>query len=210
MAKQLSKVEIDGVEALFYDEIMHLISGFTYQRFIEKVIKDMDISINDTILDLGCGTAKNICLMKNYTDGLIVGFDTSKNMIRQAKRRCRRKNVKIFYHDIRKPHPFRNQFDIAFISFVLHGFIDSDRDKIIKNAYDSLKEGGRFCILDYNEFDLEDKNIFVKAVFKYGECPLASEFIKIDLKEKLRSFGFKTFREYHYYSSLVRLLIANK
>ncbi|WP_033378649.1 class I SAM-dependent methyltransferase [Hippea alviniae] len=210
MAKKLSKVEIDGIEALFYDEIMQLISGFTYQKFIEKVIRDMNISINDTILDFGSGTAKNICLMKNYTDGLIVGFDTSKNMIRQAKKRCKGKNVKIFYHDIRKPHPFKNQFDIVFVSFVLHGFIDSDRNRIIKNAYESLKEGGKFCILDYNEFDLESKNIFVKAVFKYGECPLASEFIKIDLKRKLKDFGFKTFEEHLYYSSLVRLLIANK
>jgi len=208
--KKLSKVEIDGLEALLYDELTLLMSGFTYNSFIKDVIDKMNIGIEESILDFGCGTGKNICLMKNYTQGLIIGFDTSKNMLKQAKNRCIGKNVKIYYHDIRKPHPFIEQFDVVFISFVLHGFIDLERNRIITNAFNSLKDGGRFCILDYNEFNLDKKNSLIKTVFKYGECPLAGEFIKIDLKKRLRGFGFTKFEEYLYYSKLVRLLIAYK
>ncbi len=210
MEKKISKVEIDGLEAIFYDELTLLMSGFTYNRFIKDAISKINIGVSDDILDFGCGTGKNLCIMGNYTQGLLVGFDTSKMMIKQAKAKCRGRNAKIFYHDIRKPNPFIEQFDIVFISFVLHGFVDSDRDKIINNAFNSLKKGGRFCILDYNEFNLEEKNIFVRTVFKYGECPLASEFIRIDLKEKLRSFGFLKFEEHLYYSEIVRLLVAYK
>jgi len=210
MGRKLSKVEIDGFEALLYDELTLIMSGFTYNRFIKDVISKINIGVSDSILDFGCGTGKNLCIMENYTQGLLVGFDTSKNMIKQAKTKCRRKNAKIFFHDIRKPNPFIEQFDIVFISFVLHGFIDSDRDKIIKNAFCSLKKGGRFCILDYNEFNLREKSFFVRAIFKYGECPLASEFIEIDLREKLKGFGFSKFEEHLYYSDLVRLLIAYK
>ncbi len=210
MDKKISKVEIDGLEALFYDEMTLLLSGFTYDRFIKDAISKMNIGISDTILDFGCGTGKNLCIMRNYTQGLIVGFDTSTNMIRQAKAKCKNTNTRIFYHDIRKPSPFLAQFDIVFISFVLHGFVDKERDMIIENAFNSLKPGGRFCILDYNEFDLNKKNLLVRAIFKYGECPLASEFIKIDLKNKLKGFGFKQFEEHLYYSDLVRLLIAYK
>ncbi|AEA33822.1 class I SAM-dependent methyltransferase [Hippea maritima] len=210
MSKQLSKVEIDGWEALAYDSIMKLISGFSYDRFIGKVVDDLNIKPNDAVLDLGCGTAKNLCLIAKYTTALCVGFDTSRNMIRQAKKRCKDRNVKIFYQDIRKPHPFYDMFDVVFISFVLHGFIDRERDLIIKNAYNSLKKGGRFCVLDYNEFDLKSQNPFVKAVFKYGECPLASEFIGLNLKDKLSLFGFDNFEEHYYYSGYVRLLIGEK
>ena len=210
MEKKISKVEIDGLEAIFYDELTLLMSGFTYNRFIKDAISKINIGVSDDILDFGCGTGKNLCIMGNYTQGLLVGFDTSKMMIKQAKAKCRGRNAKIFFHDIRKPNPFVEQFDIVFISFVLHGFVDSDRDKIINNAFNSLKKGGRFCILDYNEFNLEEKNIFVRTVFKYGECPLASEFIRIDLKEKLRSFGFLKFEEHLYYSEIVRLLVAYK
>ncbi len=210
MAKKLSKVEIDGIEALFYDELVQVMSGFTYGRFINDVVDRLNIGLSEGVLDFGCGTGKNLCLIKNYTRSLCVGFDTSKNMIKQAKEKCKGKNVRIFFHDIRNPHPFIEQFDVVFISFVLHGFVDSDRNKIIENAFNSLKDGGRFCILDYNEFNLKDKSIFVRAVFKYGECPLASEFIGIDLKRKLRGFGFVKFEEHLYYSNLVRLLVAYK
>ena len=210
MEKKISKVEIDGLEALFYDELILAMSGFTYNRFIKEVISKTNIGVSETVLDFGCGTGKNLCMMRNYTQGLIAGFDTSKYMIKQAKEKCKNTNTHIFYHDIRKPNPFLNQFDIVFISFVLHGFIDKERDVIIKNAFDSLNSNGRFCILDYNEFDLNDKDPLAKAIFKYGECPLASEFIKIDLKSKLRKIGFKHFEEHLYYSDLVRLLIAYK
>ncbi len=210
MDRKISKVEIDGLEALFYDELTLLLSGFTYNRFIKDAISKINLGISDTVLDFGCGTGKNLCIMRNYTQGLIVGFDTSKYMIKQAKKRCKNINTHIFYHDIRKPNPFIDLFDVVFISFVLHGFIDKERDMIISNAFNSLNSNGRFCILDYNEFDLDKKNPLIRAIFKYGECPLASEFIKIDLKNKLRKFGFRHFEEHLYYSNLVRLLIAYK
>ncbi len=211
MEKKLSKVEVKGIEALMYDKLMVVLSGFSYDRFIKKVIEDMGIEKNDKIIDFGSGTAKNICLMNKYTNNPIVGLDIGSEMLYVSKKRCKEyKNVKIFYHDIRSKTPFVEEFDKAFISFVLHGFIDSQRNEIIKNAYEALKPKGKFCILDYNEFDLNKKNPFVRWVFKYGECPLASEFIGIDLKKKLKEAGFKHFEEHLYYSTLVRLLIAEK
>ncbi len=211
MQKKLSKVEVKGLEAILYDRLMVILSGFSYDRFIKKVIEDMNISKRDKIMDFGCGTAKNICIMNGYTNNLIVGLDIGSEMLTISKKRCKNiKNVKIFCHDIRDKTPFIEEFDKTFISFVLHGFIDEERDKIIKNAYDILKPGGKFCILDYNEFNVDKKSPFVRWVFKYGECPLASEFIKIDLKKKLSAFGFRAFEEHLYYSNLVRLLIAEK
>ncbi|WP_035588538.1 class I SAM-dependent methyltransferase [Hippea jasoniae] len=210
MEKKISKVEIDGFEAHIYDFMMQLLSGFTYNKFMKTVINQLKIKNNENVVDFGCGTAKNLCMIQQLTNRDVVGFDTSKEMIRIAKNRCENKNVRIFYHDIRKLAPFKNYFDVAFISFVLHGFIDSQRDMIIKNASELLKTGGRFCILDYNEFDLNKANPIVKFAFKYGECPLASEFIRIDLKSKLKRFGFVDFKEYYHYLGYVRLLVAYK
>ncbi len=209
--KKLSKVEVKGAEAYFYDELMQVLSGFSYNRFINKAVQDLHIKNNEKILDLGSGSGKNICIMNNYTKNLIVGFDKGSTMLAKSKKRCKPYgNVKIFYHDIREPSPFYEDFDLVFISFALHGFVDNDRDKIIKNAYNYLKKGGRLCILDYNEFNIDEKNIFIKYVFKYGECPLASEFININLREKLSKFGFNEFRNSYYYSNLVRLAVAYK
>ncbi len=211
MDRQLSKVEVKGLEAVLYDQLMLILSGFTYSNFIKQVIKDMDIRINDKIIDFGSGTGKNICLMRQYTNNMIIGLDKGREMLKQSKKRCKRfNNIKIFYHDIRHKTPFIEEFNAVFISFVIHGFIDQDRDKIIEHAYSTLKPNGSLFILDYNEFDINSKNEFVKLVFKYGECPLASEFINIDFKQKLKGFGFNNFKEFYYYSNLVRLLIAKK
>ncbi len=211
MEAQISKVEVKGIEALFYDQIMSILTGFSYDYFIRKAIEDMRIEKNDKIMDLGSGTAKNICIMKKYTDSLIVGLDKGREMLYVSKKRCANyNNVKIFCHDIRDKTPFIDEFDKVFISFVLHGFIDDDRNKIIESAYSSLKKGGKFYILDYNEFDINNKSSLVKLFFKYGECPLASEFIRLNIKEKLKSFGFIEFEEHYYYLNLVRLLIATK
>ena len=211
MERKISKVEVEGLEALFYDEIMQLISGFSYNRFIKKCIRDMHIQPNESVLDLGSGTGKNICIIGNYSNSLIVGLDKGTNMLKISKKRCRKyNNVKIFYHDIRKQTPFYEQFDIAFISFVLHGFIDNERDMIINNAFNALNNGGRFCILDYDEFDLDKENMLIKWVFNYGECPLAKDFIKKDLRKRLQNAGFKSFKQFDYYGHHVRLLIAQK
>ncbi len=211
MERKMSKVEIEGLEALFYDEITQLISGFSYNKFIRKCIRDMHIQPNENVLDLGSGTGKNICIISSYSHSSIVGLDKGINMLKISKKRCRKQNnVKMFYHDIRKRTPFYKQFDTAFISFVLHGFIDSERNMIIHNAFDALKDGGRLCILDYNEFDLDKENVLIKWVFNYGECPLAKDFIKKDLKKKLKNAGFKSFKQFDYYGHHVRLLIAQK
>ncbi|HDQ15924.1 MAG TPA: class I SAM-dependent methyltransferase, partial [Bacteroidetes bacterium] len=41
------------------------------------------------------------------------------------------------------------QYDIVFISFVIHGFPNEIRKTVIKNAFNHLKPNGRFIILDF-------------------------------------------------------------
>ncbi|OSS41845.1 methyltransferase, UbiE-COQ5 family [Desulfurella amilsii] len=207
--KSLSKVEVKGLEALFYDELISLVSGFTYKKFLTQVINDMNIRQNQSILDFGCGSAMALCNFLTHTKGQIIGLDIGKTMLYRAYKKCKYyKNVKIFKHDIRKKTPFL--VDKVFISFVLHGFEPKDREKIINSAYANLKQNGEFCILDYNEFDYYNKPLLFKKLFDHFECPLAVDFINIPIKEILRSVGFSGFYEYYYYRGLVRLLVAKK
>lgn len=207
--KKLSKVEVKGLEAIFYDELIALASGFSYKKFLRKVIKDMHIRENHSILDFGCGTAMALCNFSKYTKGQIIGLDLGKRMLSRAIKKCHLyKNVVIFNHDIRKKTPFI--VDEVFISFVLHGFEMPDRIKIINNAYANLKKNGEFCILDYNEFDYLGKPLWFRKLFEHFECPLAVDFINTPIKEILRNIGFNNFYEYYYYNGIVRLLVAKK
>jgi len=208
-----SRVEIHGAEARHYDLLMNIITFGTYPVFIRRVIRDLAIGRSDAILDLGAGTGRNACLMLRYLspEGRILGLDVSEEMLVQARRRCRRyPNVSFENRRIEAPLPYRGEFDKVFISFVLHGLIQEDRLNVVRNAWEALKPGGEFLILDYNELDLGTSSLITRYIFERIECPLAADFVSRDWKSILADQGFSEFRTHLYYRGNVRLLKAKK
>ncbi|MBN1438872.1 MAG: class I SAM-dependent methyltransferase [Anaerolineales bacterium] len=208
-----SKVEVKGLEARYYDALMNGITGGTYPIFIRQVVRDMGIRPQDAILDLGSGSGRNACLMARYlsAQGRILGLDIEPEMLRQAQRRCRNlPNVAMEKRRIEEALPYRNEFDKAFISFVLHGFIQEDRLRIAENVHRALRPGGQFLILDYDEFEPDRSFWPVRFAFRRIECPLATDFVRRDWKAILRENGFGDFQVHRYYFGYVRLLAAKK
>jgi len=176
-----SKVEISKLTAKYYDILMDIITFGGYSLFIKKAIRLMNIKSNDRIIDLEAGTGRNACLMMDYlsTKGELIGLDISNEMIAQFKRRCASFiNVKIINQRIDEPLTYENKFDKVFISFVLHGFPQGVRRKIIRNAFKALKKNGEFFILDYNEFSVKEMPFYLKIPFKLIECPYAFDFVE--------------------------------
>ena len=207
-----SKVEVTGFEARYYDLLMNTITGGTYPFFIRNAIREMQIQQGDNILVFGAGTGRNMDLMDKYLSGKgrIIGLDVGPEMLEQAQRRfADHPYITIEKQRIEETLPYQGEFDKVFISFVLHGFIQEDRLKIIANAQSALRPGGEFIILDYNEFDLKQSPWPVRFVFKM-ECPLATDFIGRDLQAVLRGQGFDEFRVCSHYLGYVRLLAARK
>ena len=207
-----SKVEVTGFEARNYDSMMNLITIGTYPFFIHRVIKEIAINPDDHILLLGSGTGRNACLMRKYlsSQGAILGLDIGEEMLRQAHHRFRHfPNVTFEKQRIEKPLPYKDEFDKVFISFVLHGFIQENRLKIISNAHRALHSGGKFIILDYNEFDPAESSWLVQSVFKM-ECPLATDFVLRDWQSILKNNGFHDFRKNSHYFGYVQLLNSSK
>jgi len=210
---QRSHIEVGGWAAHHYDLTMDLLLVGRYQAFIEKAIARMDIRQGDAILDLGSGTGRNICVMLKVlgSTGRVVGVDINQEMLRQAQQRCRgHPQVSFLNRRIEEPLPFHEEFDKAFISFTLHGFEDEDKERVIANAYQALKPGGIFWILDYNEFDLDQQWFPFRWAFRRFECELTSEFLSLDLKGMLARQGFGHFVPYLFLRGYVRLLGAEK
>jgi ubiquinone/menaquinone biosynthesis C-methylase UbiE len=208
-----SKVEVDGFEARHYDLLMNLITAGTYPFFIRRVVRDMAIQPEDAILDLGSGSGRNACLMARYLSGggRIVGLDIGVEMLAQARRRCRYlPNVTMEKQRIEETLHYREEFDKVFISFVLHGFVQEDRLRIVDNVYRALRPGGQFLVLDYNEFKPEQSFWPVRFAFSHLECPLATDFVRRDWRAVLRERGFGDFQVHCYYFGYVRLLGAEK
>ncbi len=173
----------------------------------------MDIQPGQSVLDLGSGTGRNDCLMakKVGSKGKVLGLDISKEMLSLSRKRCRPyPNVSFTEERIEAPLTYQDEFDRVFISFVLHGFEDHQKIKIISNAYQALKIGGVFCIFDYNEFDLGRLWFPLRWAFVHGECQLALEFLRLNLKKMLVKEGFVSLEEELFLKGHLRLLKAAK
>ncbi|MBL7086176.1 MAG: class I SAM-dependent methyltransferase [Candidatus Cloacimonetes bacterium] len=208
-----SKVELTPSLAKNYDIIMNIASFGLYARFIHKAIKSMGISPDDKILDFGAGTGRNALLMNKYLSdkGEILGLEISEKMIAKFNENTKGiQNLKIAKMSIDEPLHFENKFDKVFISFVLHGFPQEVREQIIRNAFNMLKEGGQFIILDFNEFILKDTPFYFRIPFKKIECKYAFDFVEKDWKNILHTYGFNRFEEIYFFQKYVRLLKAKK
>jgi len=208
-----SKVEVSGFTARYYDILMDVITLGAYSSFIQKAIQLMEIKPDDRIIDLGSGTGRNACLMMKYlsSKGELIGHDISSEMIAQFKRKCAGlANAKIINQRIDTPLPYENEFDKAFISFVLHGFPQENRKQIIRNVFKALKKHGEFFILDYNEFLLKETPFYLKIPFKLIECPYAFDFIEKDWQKILAEEGFSHFEKHLFFGGYIRLLKAVK
>ncbi|MHC2994512.1 MAG: class I SAM-dependent methyltransferase [Candidatus Atribacteria bacterium] len=204
-----SKVEISRLTAKYYNTLMDIITFGAYSSFIQKVIRLINIKPNDRIIDLGAGTGRNACLMMNYLSakGELIALDISREMIAQFERRCASfANAKIINQRIDKPLPYKDEFDKAFISFVLHGFPQGVRRQIIRNAFKALKKNGEFFILDYNEFSVKGMPFYSKIPFKLTECPYAFDFVEKNWQKILAGEGFSHFEKHLFFRDYVRLL----
>jgi len=208
-----SGIELSKFIASNYDKLMNIASFGKYKGFINKAIKDLGIKPNEKILDMGCGTGRNILLMNKYLsdDSLLTGLDISKDMEKQFNFNCKQfSNIKFINKRIDQPFELDQKFDKVFISFVIHGFPHEIRKIIIKNAYTNLKPGGTFNILDFSEFDMNKMPFHHRFIFKKIECKYAFDFIEKDWKSILKEYGFNEFSETCYFKNYVRLLKAQK
>jgi len=208
-----SKVEIGAWGVRYYDFLLNVLSLGRYSYFIRQVVEKMGIQSGQSILDLGSGTGKNECFMAEKVGpyGKIVGVDVSDEMLSRARKRCRNyPNVIYKKQRAELPLPYKEDFETVFISFVLHGFENAQKLGIIHNAYQALRVGGSFYVLDYAEFDLGRMWFPLRWAFTHWECQLAVEFLELDIKGMLRSQGFSNFEEEFFFKGYLRLLKAAK
>lgn len=208
-----SKVEITGLEARHYDKLLNIVTGGTYPVFIRKAVRDMDIQPGDAVLDLASGTGRNPALLLRHlsSEGRVVGLEIGDEMLEQARRLSQLDpRFQVENQRIEEPLAYREEFDKVLVSFALHGFVQEDRLRIIDNAFRALRAGGRFFILDYDEFEPTESLWPVRWAFAHLECPLATDFVRRDWRAILADRGFDSFGIHRYYFGYVRLLSARR
>ncbi len=104
-----------------------------------RIISELSLSGNETILDLGCGDGVlTEQLARRAPQGRVVGIDASWNMIKTA-RNLQRNNLTFQRMDINYLN-VENVFDLVFSNATLQWI--KDHKRLLRHVRRSLKPGG--------------------------------------------------------------------
>lgn len=109
------------------------------------------IQKGDTVIDLGSGAGNDCFIARNETgeDGRVIGIDFTPAMIAKAKANAEKlgfSNVEFRQGDIEKIPVSANVADVIVSNCVLN--LVPDKDKVFKEIFRVLKQGGHFSISD--------------------------------------------------------------
>lgn len=115
---------------------------------VDNLINLLDIEPNAKVLDLCCGPGRH--LLEFARRGFsVTGVDRTKRYLEDARNSAKKEGLKVEFvqkdmREFRRPQTF----DLAVNLLTSFGFFEDQRDdeKVAKNVFASLKEGGAFVI----------------------------------------------------------------
>ena len=118
--------------------------------FRRKAVKRLGLKCGDTVLEVGCGTGRNLALLCEAlgAEGLVIGVDASEGMLAQARQLTTRqgfRNVRLIQQDAAKLD-LEDQVDAVFFS--LSYSVLPNRQPVLLKAWEAVRPGGRLVIMD--------------------------------------------------------------
>lgn len=127
------------------------------------------------VLDLGVGTGNSsMAVLQVYPKAKIVGYDVSEKMTEKTKERFGKFDYKGVCDNVLNIG-FKNEFDLAMSSIVLHHLNDRQKLEVYKKTFKALKENGVFVLGDLMLSEDKSVNNFLKnqwenhIAYKRGE-----------------------------------------
>jgi len=103
----------------------------------------LDLQANDNVLDLGCGTGHITKIIRDKTNGRVVGVDPSEGMIKKAKENYSNLGI-IFRNCSAEELDYHNEFDVIFCNSAFQWI--KDHRKALRACRNALKHGGKIGI----------------------------------------------------------------
>ncbi len=150
-----------------YDLMNDIMSFGAHRIWKNKLIKFMNPSNNQSLIDVGCGTGDIAKMYSKATDNItnILAVDPNKNMIEKGKKKLEKyKNINWKISSAEELDVDDETFDFYTISFGLRN--TSSVKKTFKEAYRVLKKGGRFLCLEFSKIDNENLNVIYQKYSK--------------------------------------------
>ena len=175
------------------------------EEMINHIIKKLNISNQDNILDIGCGWGGLAIAMAQKSGCRVTGITLSHNQLKYAKRRARELKVDNLC-DFRL-EDYRDTKD-KFSKVVSKGMIEHTSRKFYKNyfnkIYEVLKPKGVALIHGIGNIDKpgEPQPWISRFIFPGGFCPSLSQLIKPIENSKLVLSDLEMLPGFHYAETL--------
>ncbi|MDQ4066795.1 MAG: methyltransferase domain-containing protein [Thermoproteota archaeon] len=202
--EQLAKLPFLELLVLSFDGEASLHPGGIFST--ERLFQKLSLGPNDYVLEIGCGSAKDLCRLVEKYNCRAIGVDSSDLILKFAKDRLRKtglsSKITIIKGDVANMNFFNDgQFDVVIAQSVLATI--PDKGKAAAEVSRVLKSGGRFGDIELIWIDEPDDELVYNVEKRIGsfDRPLKSTewiglFKKAGLKETniftSNNFGFPT------------------
>jgi demethylmenaquinone methyltransferase/2-methoxy-6-polyprenyl-1,4-benzoquinol methylase len=187
----------DGVISKLYDRSLKIgLSIFGEKRLRKRTIDLIIpfIDINDSILDLCCGTGTLTIMLAEScpSDCKITGVDLSKGQISQALKKSQNKNLDFKVMDATNLDFASNSFNVVLVSAALHEMNESVRSTVLQEIHRVLNKHGYLFIFDHHEPSELKLRIFYNFYLGFWEKILShSAEMQRNILKELRISNFK-------------------
>mgnify|MGYP001330419958 CR=1 FL=1 len=150
-----------------YDLMNDFMSLGIHRKWKKELIRTMNPSFSDTLIDVACGTGDVAKLFIDNTgkNSKVMCVDFNNKMLAEGKKRLKKyKNIKWKLSEAEKLEVPSNSFDFYVISFGLRN--TKDLNKTISEAHRVLKKGGRFFCLEFSKIQNEGLNFLYQNYSK--------------------------------------------
>ena len=151
-----------------YDLMNDFMSFGVHRYWKKELIRQINPSPNDTLIDVACGTGDIAKLFSdiNNNRSKILCVDFNQKMLSEGKKRLKNyKNIKWKLSNAENLKLPSNSFDFYTISFGLRN--TKNLNKSVKEAYRVLKTGGRFFCLEFSKIQNQNLETLYKNYSKF-------------------------------------------
>lgn len=175
--------------AHFYDKTLRFLNTFEKGKLVEFCGDLTD----KKVLDIGCGTGREIGLLKEHTKADFTAADISEEMLKITKKK--HPDVETVQADINSM-PFKDEeFDVVVAAFVIVHI--KNIHKAFKEVDRVLKPGGIFVLTNINQrkapkLQVENEKIVIKSFYHIPDHvtkALKESFFEIEKEEFVEENG---------------------
>ncbi len=211
--EQLAKLPFLELLVLSFDGEASLHPGGVFST--ERLFQKLSIDPNDYVLEVGCGSAKDLCRLVEKYNCRAIGVDSSDLILKFAKDRVRKmglsSKITIIKGDIANMNFFNDgQFDIVIAQSVLATI--PDKSKTAREVSRVLKSGGHFGDIELIWIDEPDDELVYNVEKRIGsfDRPLkSSEWIGLFKKAGLRETSIFTSNNFGFPSDIFGVIKHN-